>query len=852
MVLLLRATNIEGAGSWRWELTGASQPWDRNVGLDSRADEYQGFHDTYAYLNHSTAAERTFRDDEARIKRLGDWIGNHAYDNELPVLIQDKLVRVQIQQNSTSLLGHAMDLARIGDRWLFDHLAAFVHQSDSSGAKPFAGDKRKADTARVLAWFAEPDPSSPFTLHRERRQLEKVIDDASQVPIELKVLQYGVTRDRLLAVIQEHPHWDVVHIASRGSGDVLPLVTADGRADSIRLDELADLLAPTRSRLKLLALWLNRNSARTIARTLRRLGIGNTDSAGQPNDLPAGSAKICELAWNLARDLDTGVLAFRHPTTDDFAAELTEHFYSGLLNQMNLIDRAFVFAMRLCGGAESSHRSPCSIAAPVLFGAISENEDRRVCRARMAAGHRHEVPGYLPPVPDRLFGHADTLLEASAALLPGSSRSGVLLHERPGSGATTCAKELAYQHRQWFDLVLWWQARPDFEQPREAMLDLIGFWSEELSNYGMKMPDQPTSKRFVHELLRAMAAGKFLLVLDNLDELLDGDTWEDEGFGIFLQRLVSAAGRSRIILVSRRVPADLDTVRMSVVPVGPLKATESALLLRSLPSLRKLIHEDRPMPSFASEAAVTGTTAGPMDTLEAIQRELAGQIHCLAGGRPKLLVAADVLAGQPEFALHARSKPHLLPRVCAALQHDPDSEVWTAFIEIAALLERWAERQADMKDLISRIDGLGDLEAARALAYVLEIEDMSDAERTKLEREGKEKAAVVAGDGTLPESPGGDPVHEGELARGTLRFLATKDATMAKVERAVAMPSSPLRHDPLIVAAVCGLAFLALSRFGFKIRKDEQSGRSYEIEYRPVPDDAMDKLLALIKNFIPQ
>jgi hypothetical protein len=163
----------------------------------------------------------------------------------------------------------------------------------------------------------------------------------------------------------------------------------------------------------------------------------------------------------------------------------------------------------------------------------------------------------------------------------------------------------------------------------------------------------------------------------------------------------------------------------------------------------------------------------------------------------------------------------------------------------------------DHAELQARIDELGDEQAVAALAYVLDVEEVSAARRAELERDSRELPTLLAdvtaaGDLPTPAGPGdAGPVGEGEVARATLRFLVQVDATRPDVQRAVDLPTAVLHKDPLLIGVIGGLAFLALSRFGFKLSKDEQGRRSYTIEYRAVPDEAMGDLLQLLTRFLP-
>ena len=58
----------------------------------------------------------------------------------------------------------------------------------------------------------------------------------------MRVLQYGVTRERLREALKEAEGWDIVHISGHGRPGELLLETAEGRQDRVTSAELAVLL----------------------------------------------------------------------------------------------------------------------------------------------------------------------------------------------------------------------------------------------------------------------------------------------------------------------------------------------------------------------------------------------------------------------------------------------------------------------------------------------------------------------------------------------------------------------------------------------------------------------------------
>ena len=71
---------------------------------------------------------------------------------------------------------------------------------------------------------------------------------------DVRVLQYGVTRDRLRDVLEEDEGWDVIHISGHGAPGELLLETEAGLPDRVSAAELAGLLDLARERVKLVTI----------------------------------------------------------------------------------------------------------------------------------------------------------------------------------------------------------------------------------------------------------------------------------------------------------------------------------------------------------------------------------------------------------------------------------------------------------------------------------------------------------------------------------------------------------------------------------------------------------------------
>jgi hypothetical protein len=106
--------------------------------------------------------------------------------------------------------------------------------------------------------------------------------------------------------------------------------------------------------------------------------------------------------------------------------------------------------------------------------------------------------------------------------------------------------------------------------------------------------------------------------------------------GQLIEAMTAHRGLSRLVLTSRRFPAQLDS-RMLGEPVHALSLQESMLLARELPHLRRLVDGTDLPDGLTPEAA----------------RGLAARALAVVQGHPKLIELADGRANEPA-ALTAR------------------------------------------------------------------------------------------------------------------------------------------------------------------------------------------------------
>jgi hypothetical protein len=377
---------------WRWALTGAGGTLvaDHEVQLDPRRWEFEAFGDLLGYLDWHAAPDRRAQDEARIVAGVGAWIGAEVLGPVAAALVRARpdAVRVVVPPEARVLLFRPLELGHAAGRPLSVQGVTLVMQlgedDDGSGGAPVG------ERLRVLGLFSLPEGGQPLNLRRERHALVRLLGGiaAESRAVEVRVLQYGVTRDRLRDVLEEDEGWDVIHISGHGAPGVLVLEKPDGSHDLVTAGELADLLELARERVKLVTVSACWSAALTAAEQRRLLGLpvpegrparasdrdGNGDRDG---DVAPGT-----LATELAERLGCAVLAMRYPVVDDFAIALSSRLYDLLAAKGRPLPRALGMALADVMRTLGPDACPAlSAGTPALFGA-------RAAELRLAAPER--------------------------------------------------------------------------------------------------------------------------------------------------------------------------------------------------------------------------------------------------------------------------------------------------------------------------------------------------------------------------------------------------------------------------------------------------------------------------------
>ena len=669
--LRLEVRDFAGPLRWRWLLsdedTGVPLA-DHQVDLAGGPGEFAAFADLYRYLRWNAVPDRRTASEAEIAGRVGAWAGEAVLGRavgEAIVAAAPVTVRVVVPERAGFVLSWPLELAHAGGRPLAargDVTLAYdlAPEPGSGGSVPGAAGVPAGGALRVLAVFSLPTATSVLALRRERFELVRLVRRIAarqRRRVELTVVQYGATRDRLAAVAEAGDGWDVLHLSGHGGRGQFLLESADGSPDPVDTSVLVGLLAPLRGRVRLAVVSACESAAATTAETLRWVGLEEQaeqfeQQADQDVTIPgAGTGGVAEpvmtgVARAVAARLGCPVVAMRYPVADDFAVAFAEELYERLLgvrdaqpgSQGQPLDVAVARAVALAAGPQPTPARPVlSLATPVLLGGPGAGLVLAVPR-----GVPDLDPGLVrmqafPPEPERFVGRAQAMARAGGVLAAGGGQAGVLLHGMAGSGKTACALELAYRHQDSFAAAAFWQAPLIDDEFGGALASLAAQLEVQLGEFGFAMSDKITTVEslaaFTPRLRRLLEDAGILLVLDNLETLLTpAGTWRDPRWEPLMAALTGHGGESRVIVTSRIPPAGLGAVL--AVPVHALDLAESVALARELPGLRGLLHAD----------------AGPVRAGEAEMaagRDLVRRVLHVVQGHPKLMELADAAAGDP-------------------------------------------------------------------------------------------------------------------------------------------------------------------------------------------------------------
>lgn len=625
---------------WRWVLADATGTFltDQEVRLYPDDPLYQGFEDLPRYI----ARYENVRPAEEVLADLGEWMGEKVFGAVGQTLLRYEqspacVVRVRVPPSAQNLLFRPFELAHLGGKPLaargFRLIYTLAREDVDSPGDAVTKDTSSSESLRMLGVFSLPRGVAPLNLRRERHQLRRLVSNFAQRgggAIELRLLQYGTTRELLKEVLQESRGWDVLHFSGHGVEGELILERPDGSADRVDAKELAGLLRPAASRLKLLTLSVSCSGAADLRAARSLIGLDNPHppliNPGEENSV------LPSIGQHLAEELDCAVLAMRYSVPDDFAAELTLNLYDRLLEKKQPLPHALQIALSdALAPGRYPFRPTFSLVSPLLFGTRAADLRLRVPRRTSSFVPAQTGLLHFPPMPERFVGRLIPMLKARQALAPESGKTGVLFYGMAGAGKTSCALELAYDYDPKnlgrFAGCVWYKAPEEGGDIADALTRFALSMEEQLPGLELVgLMDNPEDfpGKVLPRLRSLLENNSVLLVIDNLEGVLtpQGD-WRDPRWGRLLDAMLNHDGLSRLVLTSRRLPVSLaGHPRLQTEAIHTLGLQESVLLAREMPNLKELFIDDA--------------------DLEKLQRILRA-----AQGHPKLLEHADEMASDP-------------------------------------------------------------------------------------------------------------------------------------------------------------------------------------------------------------
>ena len=642
--LILEVAQFTDAWHWRWVLKDAGGAFlaDHSVALDpAREPLCEALVNLPGYLWHHAAPDRRDADERRLIAEIGAGIGARVFGNIAQAIAGQRrpvVVRVILPPAAEGLSFLPLELGHAGGKPLALRDVSLVFQI---AGEPPGIAAASQDSLRILALFSLPPEQNPLNLRRERRMLKDLVHELAGtrgLAIDLRVLQYGVTREILQDTLEDGQGWDVIHFSGHGEAGSLLLENLDGSSDAVSAEDLAEMLQLAQGRLKLVVASACLSAARTIEETRRWLGLDD-----KPRREQAARAEPTEpepapntVARSLVASLDCAVLGMRYSVEDEFAVQLARELYRRLFDKGQALPRATQLSLRACiSDGASADTGALSVATPALFGAKAADL-HLIPPAAAATGFA--VPktglfGFEEKEPERFVGRVAAMTAASAALAEKSGKAGVLFHGMAGGGKTACALELAYQHgdTRRFRAFAWYSAPKTADDIALALRDFALALERQIPDLAMvHVVDRIDELRaWLPRFKAVLKATAILVVLDNVETLLTADgQWRDERWELVAEALLTHGGLSRTVLTCRVAAAGLPAA-VAVIPVHALPLAEALLLMRDLPHLGALLR---------GQAAAIGAAEG---------RDLARRTLRVVQGHPKLIGLAEGQAADP-------------------------------------------------------------------------------------------------------------------------------------------------------------------------------------------------------------
>ena len=638
--LILDAVDVAGPTQWRWRLTTVEDQVvaEHIVDLDAGTADYEGFSDLHNFVALRRDPRGRALSEAQLVDRIGNWIGEEVLGPIGSALLRaaPATVRVQLCDTTNWLSQRPLELATVDGVPLAMQDIAFVYESRRDPVVAGHWRRNTPDRRlRMLGVFSMPVGERPLALRRERYELTRLLHDIAtneRRDVELCVVQYGVTRERLKRIIALG--WDLVHFSGHGQPGRLVLERDDGSSDMVDPAEFASLLQATGRRVQLITLSSCQSATEGVAATLETLGLAQKEDLIGRDLSPTRSRPLPALAHELSDRFSCAVVAMRYPIRDDFAVAFSNRFYARVLGDGQPVASALHGALQdaLNKGASAAVNA-IALATPVVFGDVATTL-RLPAPANNVSSPEHGqlIHTRVPEQPRRFVGRTKAMVRASAALAPNSEYKSVLLHGMAGAGKTSIALELVYTHEDAFTHFLWYEVPVESEDADSAIVDFLGEVQQAISDFVIResIDDPDQFAKVTKALTRALNRTRLLIVIDGADPLLTAaGEWRDSRWKLLVGSLQATDGLCRLIMTSRRSLRRM-TERVLVLQTNALSRDEAVIFARQLPHLSRLING-----THSEIDAVAG-------------RKLAVRALAMVQGHPKLMEFADADAASPE------------------------------------------------------------------------------------------------------------------------------------------------------------------------------------------------------------
>lgn len=579
------------------------------------------------------------------------------------------------------------DAETLGERNL---LVRVVHDVRAPASPPI--ELAADEPLRVLFVFAESRGSRPLGARKERRALLRLFEREiyPQRRVVAHFLSHGVTRERLVAQIQENGGYHVVHWSGHGHMNLLELCKPGGAPDHLSGQECLDLFNDAGGFLPRL-FFLSACHSGDILRVKDWADFlavaqgkepGTKDGDTRDLDLQAQPG-YTGTAHALLQGGVPSVVAMRYAVGDEYAREAAVEFYRALLAhaQPKSVAAALTIARQAMLDAkkhETARFNVCDHATPVLYG--EEQPGIAIVKGRSPAlnprnPRLHPIAELTTAGHEHFVGRTWELVGLGAEFIGSSTGAEVkpvaVITGLGGMGKTALTAEALALWAARFEWVLLYQAKPnrlEFEATlRDIHIKLMG----ELKLYHDHVRANPADaiyrdsepaagftgqtrlERLTLNLLRALEDEPILIVLDNFETNLKDpvlatqlSACEDPAWDYCLAVLAAqlVGSPSRVLITSRRPIAALAGDVVHAVLLGPLPSAEAALYLREQPTLGRMVFGQDNAERALALRLLNASRFHPllMDRLAKLAAD--------ADLRPQLLASLDALETSKDFA----------------------------------------------------------------------------------------------------------------------------------------------------------------------------------------------------------